>query len=89
MTDKLRAEAKRVLREGIAEMVIGWAEGSAEFKTTPFFAFTEEDCDRLVWNTACVNNLAKPLDALLGKVLGSAGEYLRHRPCLRRRHRPH
>ena len=61
MTDKLREEAKRVLREGIAEMVIGWAEGSAEFKTTPFFAFTEEDCDRLVWNTACVNNLAKYL----------------------------
>ena len=38
--------------------VIGWGAGSVPFKTTPVFIDKPEDVDKLVWNPACVNNLA-------------------------------
>lgn len=39
-------------------MVIGWGAGSVPFKTTPVFVDKPEDAGKLVWNPACVNNLA-------------------------------
>ena len=56
--NKIREEAKKALESGAASVVIGWGAGSAPFKTTPVFIEKPEDVDRLVWNPACVNNLA-------------------------------
>ena len=55
---KIREEAKRVLESGDVSVVIGWGAGSVPFKTTPVFIGKPEDADKLVWNPACVNNLA-------------------------------
>jgi len=55
---KIREEAKRVLESGDVSVVIGWGAGSVPFKTTPVFISKPEDADKLVWNPACVNNLA-------------------------------
>lgn len=58
MIDKIREEAKKALESGDVKMVIGWGAGSMPFKTTPVFVDKPEDVEKLVWNTACVNNLA-------------------------------
>ncbi len=56
--NKIRQEAKRVLENGLVELVIGWAPGSVPFRTTPVFIDRPEDVDKLVWNPVCANNLA-------------------------------
>lgn len=56
--DQIREEAKKALETGEVGLVIGWGEGSVPFKTTPVFIEKPEDVDKLVWNPACVNNLA-------------------------------
>lgn len=58
MIDKIREEAKKALESGVASVVIGWGAGSVPFKTTPVFIEKPEDVEKLVWNPACVNNLA-------------------------------
>lgn len=55
---KIREEAKKALESGAASVVIGWGAGSVPFKTTPVFIEKPEDAEKLVWNPACVNNLA-------------------------------
>ncbi|MCX6345032.1 MAG: 4Fe-4S dicluster domain-containing protein [Armatimonadetes bacterium] len=55
---KIREEAKRALESGDVSLVIGWGAGSVPFKTTPIFIDKPEDAEKLVWNPACVNNLA-------------------------------
>ncbi len=55
---RIREEAKKVLESGEVSVVIGWGAGSVVFKTTPVFVEKPEDADALVWNPACVNNLA-------------------------------
>lgn len=54
----IREEARKALESGDVSVVIGWGAGSVPFKTTPVFIDKPEDVDRLVWNPACVNNLA-------------------------------
>lgn len=61
MIEKLRNEARRLLDEGIVSVVIGWQQGSMPFKTAPVFVEKGEDVDKLIWNNACTNNLAKYL----------------------------
>ncbi len=56
--DKIREEAKKALESGEVGVVIGWGAGSVPFKTTPVFIDKPEDAEKLVWNPACVNNLA-------------------------------
>ena len=55
---KIREAAKNALESGDVKLVIGWGAGSVPFKTTPVFIEKPEDVDKLVWNPACVNNLA-------------------------------
>lgn len=69
--DKIREEAKKALESGEVALVIGWGEGSVPFKTTPVFIDKPEDVDKLVWNPACVNNLAVYLPKMArGKKVG-------------------
>jgi len=55
---KLREEARRLLESGEVSVVMGYAAGSAPFKTMPLFVRDAADVERLVWNPACTNNLA-------------------------------
>lgn len=56
--DKIREEARKALESGEVGLVIGYGAGSVPFKTTPVFIEKPEDVEKLVWNAACVNNLA-------------------------------
>ena len=58
MEEKLRQKAKELLESGEIKLLIGYGAGSVPFKSTPIFARTAEDAERLVWNPTCVNNLA-------------------------------
>lgn len=62
--NKIREEVRRILESGEVGLVIGWGAGSVPFKTTPVFIEKPEDADKLVWNPACVNNLAVYLPKL-------------------------
>lgn len=58
MTESLRNKAKELLQKGEAALVIGYAAGTKRGKTKPFFAYTPEECDRLIFTPECVNNLS-------------------------------
>lgn len=58
ITNQIREQARGALESGDVTVVIGWGAGSVPFKTTPVFIRRPEDADKLVWNPACVNNLA-------------------------------
>lgn len=55
---QIREAARKALDAGEVSVVIGWGAGSVPFKTTPVFVRTANEVDKLVWNPACVNNLA-------------------------------
>lgn len=67
MENKLRQQAKELLESGQVGLVIGYEDGSMPFKSTPCFASTAEDAERLVWNPTCVNNLAVYLPGMVKK----------------------
>lgn len=58
MTESLRSKAKELLQSGEAALVIGYAAGTKTGKTKPFFAYTAEECERLIFTPECVNNLS-------------------------------
>ena len=56
--DALKAEAKRILNEGVVEMVIGFKAGDTPLHPQPAFFKTAEEVDQLVFDGLCQNNLA-------------------------------
>ncbi len=57
MTESLQSRAKELLQKEEVALVIGYAAGSKKGKTKPFFAYSAEDCERLIFTPECVNNL--------------------------------
>ena len=57
MIESLRSKSKELLENGTVALVIGYADGSKKGKTKPFFAYTPEECDKLIFTPECVNNL--------------------------------
>ena len=56
--EDLQNKAKELLKSGDVALVIGYAAGTKRGKTKPFFAYTSEDCDKLIFSNECVNNLS-------------------------------
>jgi ferredoxin len=54
---ELRDAAKKLLAECGADLVIGWGRGSLPMSSTPVFAATEEEADRLIFDATCGSNL--------------------------------
>ena len=64
MTDlspAIRAAARRLLSDGLVDVVIGFEAGTLPLRSSPCFVRDAADVDRLVWNMSCENNLAKYL----------------------------
>ena len=61
MIEELRQKARELLEKGEVDLVIGYGEGSDPTRTMPVFIRRPEDCDRLVWNKYCYNNLTSYL----------------------------
>lgn len=60
LTESLRQEASRLLREGV-EVFIGYTAGTLQASARPFFATRPEEAAELVFNPFCVHNLVKYL----------------------------
>jgi ferredoxin len=68
MEQELRKEAKKLLEEGMVDCIVGFATGSLKFSTTPLITRDKEEVASLVINPFIVNNLAKFLTQLPGRV---------------------
>jgi formate dehydrogenase subunit beta len=58
---KIRESAADLLREGRADVVIGFEKGSLPLRNRPCFIRKEQEVERLVWDGFCSNNLASYL----------------------------
>ena len=67
MENRLKEEAKALLKEGKIDLFIGYGRGSIKFKTTPLITSKEEDLDAVIINPFIVNNLSRYLIELEGK----------------------
>lgn len=68
MEQELRKEARKLLEEGKVDFIIGFAPGSLKFSTTPLITKEKEEVASLVINRFMVNNLAKFLTEVPGRV---------------------
>ncbi len=68
LTEEIRIQAKRLLAEKTVAAVIGYSPGSRPMTFRPLVARRPEDCERLVWNSFCVLNLANYLPQVLKSV---------------------
>ncbi len=68
LTHKIRDRAKQLLQEGRVDCVLGYKKGTVPMQEQPFFAYSEEDADQLIWTRFCVNNLANYLIGRQDKV---------------------
>jgi formate dehydrogenase subunit beta len=73
LTEAIREEAARLLREDVVDMVIGFEASALPLRARPAFIKRPEDAGRLVYNGFCQNNLAtflsrRSLDERIGIV---------------------
>lgn len=68
LTLKIREAARELLRDGKAQIVIGFEQGSLPMRSRPCFIRKEEDVEKLVWNSFCEANLAGYLPKRKGKI---------------------
>jgi len=68
ISEEIRAQARKLLEDGVVAAVIGYAAGSLPMTVRPLVVRRPEDCSRLVWNTFCVLNLANYLPEVLKSV---------------------
>jgi len=66
-TQKLRDTAKELLASGEVKQVIGFQRGTEGYRSAPLFATTPEDCDQLIIDATCTQNLANYLRNLPDK----------------------
>jgi len=62
---KLREEAKRLLLEKKADVIVGYEKGTLPLTATPCFITQPAEADKLVWNNFCTQNLAKYVHDLI------------------------
>ncbi|KAF0107546.1 MAG: methyl-viologen-reducing hydrogenase delta subunit [Anaerolineaceae bacterium] len=68
-TDAIRAKARELLEKDEVGVVIGYEVGPRG-RTRPYFAYTPEETEHLVWNPDCSHNLTRYLPIKLRPVKG-------------------
>lgn len=66
--EQIRTTAKKLLEEKTVDCVIGYKKGTVPMREQPFFAYTPEQADELIWSGFCTNNLANFLIGRKDKV---------------------
>jgi ferredoxin len=61
LTQEIRDAARKLLRAGQVQVVIGFERGSLPMRSRPCFVRREEDVDRLVWDGFCETDVARYL----------------------------
>ena len=64
----IRDIAKKLLDEKRVDLIIGFEKGSLPLHSTPCFARSTAEADRLIWNADCENNIAKYLPKMKERV---------------------
>ncbi|HHX09576.1 MAG TPA: 4Fe-4S binding protein [Chloroflexi bacterium] len=72
--EKIKAEAKRLLQEGVVDVVVAFKAGDTPLHPQPAFFRSPEEIDNLVYGSLCQNNLATfltrmPKQSKLGMVV--------------------
>lgn len=57
--EDLKHEAVKALKTGKVKYIIGYQDGSDQYKAIPAFLREPDDVEKLVWNPSCVHNLTK------------------------------
>jgi len=68
MEQELRKEARKLLEEEKVDYIVGFAPGNLKFSTTPLITKEKEEVASLVINPFIVNNLAKFLTEVPGRI---------------------
>jgi coenzyme F420-reducing hydrogenase beta subunit len=71
---KIRAEAERLLSEGLVDVVIAFRQEDTPLHSQPAFFTRAEELESLTYNGLCANNLANyltryPQEARIGMVV--------------------
>ena len=61
LTQEIREAARKLLRDGQVQVVIGFERGSLPLRSRPCFVRREENADRLVWDGFCETDVARYL----------------------------
>ena len=61
LSQAIRDAARRLLSDGLVDVVIGFEAGTIPLRASPCFVRDAAEVERLVWNMSCENNLAKYL----------------------------
>jgi formate dehydrogenase (coenzyme F420) beta subunit len=67
---QLRTRARDLLATGEVELFVGYRQGSSPLRVAPFVARGPAEAERLVWNGACLPNLAGTLKKHNGRRVG-------------------
>lgn len=67
---QLRTRARDLLATGAVELFVGYRQGSSPLRVAPFVARAPAEAERLVWNAACLPNLASTLKKHGGRRVG-------------------
>jgi ferredoxin len=70
MIEEIRAKAADLLRSGEVKCFIGYERASDGLTARPFFAYSADEADRLIFDGTCVHNLARYLPDMRGKRVG-------------------
>ena len=70
ITEKIKEEIQKSLKEKKVELVIAYSAGSIPYRTKPLFIKDERDIDKAVWNSFCNINLARYLVRYPDKKVG-------------------
>jgi ferredoxin len=73
LTEKIREEARKILEEGIAELVVGYGPGSLPYRNRLVAISSPEENPRLLWPSFGVLNPANVLHKLKGKKVALIG----------------
>jgi formate dehydrogenase subunit beta len=68
LSNEIREAARGLLRDGKAQVIIGFEKGSLSLRGRPCFIRNEKDVERLVWNGFCETNVARYLPKRKGKM---------------------
>lgn len=68
LNHEIREAARGFLRDGKAEVIIGFERGTLPMRSRPCFIRKEKDVERLVWNGFCETNIARYLSKRKGSI---------------------
>ena len=68
MENRLKEEARKLLKEGKVDYIVGYGNGTVKFRTSPLITNKEEDIESLVINPFIANNLSRYPTEIKGKL---------------------